>query len=241
MFDTANDYRILLAEKAIELLKRILSSGRYIQRQERIKALEELEKAEKALMTLKYSYMEKKDLVKSEYMLEIKNSAKGVLEALGGREWAEKLLERVPKNEHEKLKEMIAKIRFVLNILYNLDWRILAGKDGEMAHAVDIRVGKVIATSKHPNADKLLVCRVDLGGSSITVVTNDLRVKEDDRVAVALLPPRNLRGIISEGMFVGSGEGVLKEVDGELGQWANVPENALKETRNFVGEFLKGR
>ena len=37
-------------------------------------------------------------------------------------------------------------------------------------------------------------------------------------MAVALLPPENFMGIISEGMLIGVGEGVLKDVDGDLGQ-----------------------
>ncbi|RLF66667.1 MAG: tRNA-binding protein, partial [Thermoplasmata archaeon] len=157
MFDTANDFRIISAEKAIELLRKIFTSGKYIQRQERIKAMEALERAQKAIMTIKYSYMNKKDLVKSEYIKELKECAKQILSALGGESWAENLLERAQKGDHETVREMIARIRFCLNILYNLDWRLLAGKDGEIAHAVDIRVGKVLSTSKHPNADNLLV------------------------------------------------------------------------------------
>jgi len=241
MFDTVNDYRILCAEKAIEFLRKIFSSGRYIQRQERIKAMQALESAQRALMIIKYSYMEKRDLVRSEYVQELKKCSEQILEALGGRDWADKLLERSQKNAHETVKEMIAQIRFCLNILYNLDWRLLSGKDGEIAHGVDIRVGKVLSVTRHPNANNLLVCRVDVGGAYITVVTNDLTIRKKDSVAVALLPPKNLRGIISEGMFLGSSEGVLKNVRGNPGEWAEVPEDALKEARNFINEFLKSK
>jgi len=66
-------------------------------------------------------------------------------------------------------------------------------------------------------------------------------IRKEDSVAVALLPPKNLRGIISEGMFLGSSEGVLKNVRGNPGEWAEVPEDALKEARNFINEFLKSK
>ena len=72
------------------------------------------------------------------------------------------------------------------------------------------------------------------------MITNDLTVKEGNRVAVALLPPANFRGIISEGMFLGAGEGVLKDVKGEIGGLPKgIPLDALKETRNLVEAFLK--
>ncbi|MCD6188626.1 MAG: tRNA-binding protein, partial [Thermococcus sp.] len=64
--------------------------------------------------------------------------------------------------------------------------------------------------------------------------------KEGHRVAVALLPPANFRGITSEGMFLGAGEGVLKDVKGEIGGLPKgIPLEALKETRNLVESFLK--
>ncbi len=115
------------------------------------------------------------------------------------------------------------------------------GDPEEVAHGVDIRVGRILSVAKHPNADSLLICNVDLGGKAITVVTNDLTVKEGDKVAVALLPPKNIRGIISEGMFLGAGEGVLKGVEGSPGEWAKVPKETLAEARNFVNEFLSSR
>jgi len=73
---------------------------------------------------------------------------------------------------------------------------------------VELRVGKVIEASDHPNADKLIVLKVDLGnetrqilaglkgfytpeqlmGKEITVVTN--------------LAPRMMRGLESQGMLL---------------------------------------
>jgi predicted RNA-binding protein with EMAP domain len=48
-------------------------------------------------------------------------------------------------------------------------------------------------------------------------------------------------GITSEGMFLGAGEGVLKDVQGELGQMPHgIPLEALNESRNLVETFLKG-
>ena len=82
---------------------------------------------------------------------------------------------------------------------------------------LDLRLGKVLACEKHPNADKLLVLRIDLGeleprqivsglaehftpetliGKTVTVVTN--------------LAPRKIRGLESNGMVL------TAEKDGKL-------------------------
>jgi predicted RNA-binding protein with EMAP domain len=59
-------------------------------------------------------------------------------------------------------------------------------------------------------------------------------------VAVALLPPEVFMGITSEGMFLGAGEGILKDVKGDLGKLPQgIPLDAFKEARNLVGAFLK--
>jgi uncharacterized protein len=62
---------------------------------------------------------------------------------------------------------------------------------------------------------------------------------EGYQVAVALLPPENFMGIICEGMLIGVGEGVLKDVDGDLGQLTKgIPLESLNETRNLVESFI---
>jgi len=47
-------------------------------------------------------------------------------------------------------------------------------------------------------------------------------------------------GVTSEGMFLGAGDGVLKDVEGNLGDMPHgIPLNSLNETRNLVETFLK--
>jgi len=67
-----------------------------------------------------------------------------------------------------------------------------------------------------------------------------MSVKDGIMVAVSLLPPTTFQGITSEGMFIGAGEGILKDVKGELGSLPHgIPLEALNETRRFVESFLK--
>jgi len=93
----------------------------------------------------------------------------------------------------------------------------------------DIRnvvVGRIVKISAHPNADKLVICRVDVGENEpIQIVTGAPNVAEGQLVPVALhgshLPGRGgmdikrgkLRGEVSEGMLCSGDELELTEAD----------------------------
>ncbi len=73
---------------------------------------------------------------------------------------------------------------------------------------VNMRVGKVIEVTDHPNADKLLVLKVDLGdeqrqlcaGLKGIYLPGDLMGR--NLIIVANLAPRTMRGVESEGMLL---------------------------------------
>ncbi len=76
----------------------------------------------------------------------------------------------------------------------------------------NVVVGKIIKTERHPDADRLTVCKVDVAkGEPITIVTAATNMKEGDLVPVALdnsllfdgtkIKAGKLRGVLSEGMF----------------------------------------
>jgi len=79
-----------------------------------------------------------------------------------------------------------------------------------------VRVGRLLRVEKHPNADRLLVCTVDVAGAqTLTIATAATNVAEGDVVPVALLGaqlagltigPRKMRGIDSEGMLCSAAE-----------------------------------
>lgn len=73
---------------------------------------------------------------------------------------------------------------------------------------IKLRVGKVIEAHDHPNADRLIVLRVDLG-DEVRQVCAGLRghyAAEDlvgkNLILVANLAPRNMRGLESQGMLL---------------------------------------
>jgi methionyl-tRNA synthetase len=77
---------------------------------------------------------------------------------------------------------------------------------------VALRVGKVLEASAHPNADKLLVLKVDLGEARPRTICAGIKSKFTPEqlvgrnvVVVANLKPRVLRGVPSEGMILAAG------------------------------------
>ena len=73
---------------------------------------------------------------------------------------------------------------------------------------IELRVGTVRSAEPHPNADRLLVLRVDLGGEERQVVAG-IRAHYDPAtlvgrqvIVVANLEPAKLRGVESQGMVL---------------------------------------
>ena len=73
---------------------------------------------------------------------------------------------------------------------------------------LDLRVAKVIEAENHPNADKLICMKIDLGGEQREIIAglrgyyepSELVGKEI--VVVANLAPRKMRGLESHGMLL---------------------------------------
>ena len=79
---------------------------------------------------------------------------------------------------------------------------------------VEIKVGRVLAVEDHPNADKLMVIRVDVGEESPRVLVAGLKdyyAPEElaDRLIVVVtnLEPARLRGVESQGMLLAAQDG----------------------------------
>jgi len=92
----------------------------------------------------------------------------------------------------------------------------------ELAEDIDkVVVGRVLSVESHPNADKLVVCKVDIGSEVLQIVTGAPNVKEGQLVPVAthgaLLPDGikikkgKLRGEVSQGMMCSADELNLEE------------------------------
>ena len=240
MWDTSKDYRLLVAEKSVDFFLRTLDGANLKGRWNKKNVVQNARNMVPEIQSLYYSYVEPADMAQMPQITSIKKKAADIMENLGGNDWYKHFLDLVSKDEKAKLEEAIAKMRFFLNIILNIDKRLALGPIDDPIVAIDIKVGEIVSVAGHPSADSLLVCNVNIKERAITVVTNDISVKESNRVAVAMLPPTSFMGITSEGMFLGAGEGVLKDVQGETGGMPKgIPLEALNEARNFVETFLK--
>jgi phenylalanyl-tRNA synthetase beta chain len=89
----------------------------------------------------------------------------------------------------------------------------------------NVVVGKITRIEKHPDADKLIVCMVDVGDKNIQIVTGAPNVSVDDLVPVALegsslpngmkIKKGKLRGVESLGMLCSGEELKITEADYE--------------------------
>lgn len=86
----------------------------------------------------------------------------------------------------------------------------------------NVVVGRIVKIEKHPNADRLLVAQVDVGDSTIQIVTGATNIEENDLIPVALdgstlpggikIKRGKLRGVESCGMMCSISElGVTKD------------------------------
>jgi methionyl-tRNA synthetase len=73
---------------------------------------------------------------------------------------------------------------------------------------LDLRIGKVLEVANHPNADKLFVLKVDLGGEQRQIIAGLRPFCPPESllgklvVVVANLLPRKMRGLESAGMIL---------------------------------------
>lgn len=78
---------------------------------------------------------------------------------------------------------------------------------------IDLRVAKVLAAERHPNADRLLVLNIDLGSEQRQIVAGIRASYEPEAlvgkliVVVANLEPAVLRGVESQGMLLATRDG----------------------------------
>ncbi len=83
--------------------------------------------------------------------------------------------------------------------------------EAEGGQVENILVGRVLDIQKHPDADKLVVCQVNVGDKNVQIVTAATNLKVGDYVPVCMdksklydgtpIKKGKLRGVVSEGMF----------------------------------------
>src|ERR671935_348528 len=112
------------------------------------------------------------------------------------------------------LPELAERLSIAAAEVEGIERRGVADVDGNLER---FRVGKVVEAGKHPNADRLQLCQVDVGeGELRQIVCGAWNFGEGATVAVALpgavladgakLEPTELRGELSNGMILAEDE-----------------------------------
>lgn len=82
----------------------------------------------------------------------------------------------------------------------------------DLFRQLDLRIATVTAAAPHPNADRLLVLQIDIGGEARQLVAGIRRHYEPESlvgkqiVLVANLAPASLRGVESQGMILAASD-----------------------------------
>ncbi len=226
--DTSRDYRVLIAEDALRRLESRVRSWGLPYPLNRGVAESLLGKVRSLLMSIKYSYLPLNYLLSSQQLKEL---------ALLTKELSKYLLP--PPNfrvEGLSAKLAVAEIKYSLLILLGLRGRLALGEENLPEYGVDVVGVEVVTVSKHPGADRLWVLKVGTEKFSLTTVTNLSSVRKGEVRAVAILPPTNLYGVISEAMIVS--DPIPKEYKGR-----RPPSNLIhtKELRAVIESILRKR
>ncbi|TDA26631.1 MAG: RNA-binding protein [Archaeoglobi archaeon] len=181
------DFRILLAERGIEELKKVSNSLRIPKRKEFVANLGEIEAK---LQVVKYSYMPAEEVAKLEELLKIS-------------EMASKLRKDIQQSDFYGITA-----HYWLEYIEKLPELMKRGEIQKVYEAIRFFSGDVLSKRKTGN---LWLCLVDCS-FKLEVVTNSEELTKGNRV-VSYLPPRKFGDFVSRGMFVDASLGKK----GELG------------------------
>ena len=109
---------------------------------------------------------------------------------------------------------MMMQLKKLTSTAYPPPAKVKAGKSAPVAEDVipsrlDIRVGKIVEVSRHPDAESLYVEKIDLGEAVPRTIVSGLvnfvpEAEMKDRMVVVLcnLKPAKMRGVESKGMVL---------------------------------------
>ncbi len=177
--DTANDFRIRLAEKGLSELERIIQA---VKVQGRKEILKEIRNMQSEMQIVKYSYLSPDELTELENFKNIVRKAEKLREAL--------------KNAERDFNWKLAD--YWLGYLVDLQKLMKRGVISKPYEAIRFFSGEIV---NRKSLGKLWLCNVDCG-FRMDIITNSDEFKPNTFAVIAYLPPREFDGMISEGMFV---------------------------------------
>ncbi len=224
--DTKNDYRILVAEEAIQRLEKRVKTWGLPYPTNKNKVLELVHDIRSNLLRMKYSFLPGELLVESN---EIK-----VLEEKT-RELAGLLLPRgISLPKQTRIQFMVAELKYCLWTLLGLRNRFLRGEDNKPEYAVDIIGVEIVSVQKHPEARSLWILKAGTEKYGFTIITNIVGIKKGEIRGVVILPPAEFMGVVSEAMI--ATDPLPLEYKGKPVPYDKIH---LSEIRNKVEEIIR--
>ncbi len=196
--DTRSDYRILLLEKAIDELATRIKNWSLPFPINKGKLEELVKRAKNAVYRIKYSFLPAKNLMELPEISELEKLGKHIREELFKNYTA--MRTRVRFTTKQRL--IIAEIKYCLWMIMGFRRRLRYGDEKLPEYAVDVIGVEVLSVQKHPFANNLKVLKAGTEKFGFIIVTNIKNIKVGEVRAVAILPPREFMGIISEAMIV---------------------------------------
>lgn len=194
MSDTRNDYRLLVAEHAVDLLEKIVAVKAIPVPTNWGKASVLVREVRGIVKRMRYSFLPATMLARSSDAERLKQVVKDLASLLFPQQWAEEL-KRLKKNRLQ-----VAEAKYALRTLYGLPSRLALGDDNNVYYAVDVECVRIVSVEKHPSAKNLFVTHAT-GIYRYVIVTNIADMKRGEVRAAAILPPREFGGIVSEAMY----------------------------------------
>ncbi|MEB3756190.1 MAG: hypothetical protein GSR79_04960 [Desulfurococcales archaeon] len=205
--DTKSDYRILLALDACGRLEKRVRNWVLPWPIEKGRAMNALSSIQKDLLKLRFSFLPYRMILESPEIKDLISEAK-LLYSL--------LFPRKSSSIHISAKSVyaVAEIKYALSILLGLPSRIRLGDDNVPEHAVDILGAEVVEIDELGGGLKMT--RASTGSFALTVVTNIHDIRRGQVRAIAILPPVEFEGVVSEAMYASdviSSEFIGRRVD----------------------------
>ncbi|MGQ4892609.1 MAG: hypothetical protein ACP6IP_08990 [Candidatus Njordarchaeia archaeon] len=229
-FRAKADLRLAMAIYCLDILDKLASEGQIpgIRKNE---AIQLLEKISSCVSKMREWTKPKKFLLVSNYFRGYNNLLSTFISRLGVN-WF-----RVAKKKNDYTAKLL---RFAIFNLRSLGSRLKKCPDDSPASAVKIRYVRVLELRPHPRDKNLHIAKVtDM--EMIYEVVVDEPLEEKSVVIFAHLPPKKVKGFVSEGMVLKDEEGNYITADEELiGQRpSEIPKNAEEEIGKIVTTLLE--
>ncbi len=224
--DTKNDYRVLVAEEAVQRLEKRVKTWGLPYPINKHKALELVHDIRSSLLKIKYSFLPGELLVKSDEIRVLEEKT---------RELAGLLLPKEPSlPKQARIQLIVGELKYCLWTLLGLRNRFLRGEDNRPEYAVDIIGVEIVSVQKHPKARSLWILKAGTEKYGFTVITNIADVKKGEIRGVVILPPAEFMGVVSEAMI--ATDPLPLEYKGKPVPYDKVH---LSEVRNKVEEIVR--